>query len=199
MTPTSFEELRARIHRAEIIARRADSVGYQKNQTLADGSKHQYQISGIKSPEQFEDDLLTLFVWVWSLKDYLKELYKSMGLDPRLVEEMANNCTALKYVSDVANKAKHGILQQSRSGQFAELVNVGHSVPQAAISKITFSAFNVEIDVSKADQVLLHAFVKPRGGEPIDAFEVLAQAMLTWETKVIPSTRVQADAASRPL
>ena len=72
MSPTALEALRARIQRALTTVQRRAADGYLDSHVLDDGQRHWYSVSGIKSPEQLQDELLTLFVWVWSLKDHLK-------------------------------------------------------------------------------------------------------------------------------
>jgi len=190
MRPEALEALRSRIRRTESAAREPAAAGHEQTHTLKDGTTHKYTIGGIKSPEQLQDEVLTLFVWVWSLKDYLKEAYKTKNLDPQLVEDAVNQCTALQYVADIANRAKHGVLRDSRSGKFAELVDVGFTVPQTAIGKITIGAFSVGVDVSKPEEVEFHAFVKPKDEEPVDAFVTLTEALNAWEAHVI--TRIAA-------
>lgn len=185
MSPEALLSLRCRIRRAEEAARKPSSEGYQDEHTLEDGTTHQCSIRGIKSPEQLEDELLALFVWVWSLKDYLKELYEAKGLEPRSVEVVVNEHRALQYVADIANRAKHGVLRKSRSGVFAELVNVGFTVPQSSIAKITVGVFSVGVDATKPNDVELHASVKTSENEVIDAFSVLDEARCILETRVI--------------
>lgn len=185
MNPETLEALRSRIRRIDLAAREPAASGYEQTHKLEDGTTHKYVISGIKSPEQLEDELLTLFVWVWSLKDHLRERYKAKHLDPRLVEDVVNQCPALQYVADIANRAKHGILRESRSGMFAELVDVGVNVPQKAISKIAVSAFSVEVDVEKSEEVELHAVIKRKDGVVVDAFATLTEAICAWEVHVI--------------
>jgi hypothetical protein len=51
--------------------------------------EHKFQISGVKSPEELEDDIAALAVWVWSMKDYLKKLAPSVG---RLPNEVDSRC-----------------------------------------------------------------------------------------------------------
>ena len=185
MSPEALQALRSRIRRAQQAARKPRAEGYEQEHTLEDGTTHQYSIVGIKSPEQLEDELLALFVWVWSLKDYLKAVYKTRGLDPSFVERVVNESRALQYVADIANRAKHGVLRTSRSGAFAELIDVGFTVPQSSIAKITVGAFAVGMDITNLDDVELLAFVKANEGEAADAFTVLAEALAAWETHVI--------------
>lgn len=190
MRPAVIEELRSRIRRTESVVRDAAAPGYAESHTLADGTTHEYAITGVKSPERMRDELLSLFVWVWSFKDHLKEAYKAKQLDPQLVEEIANRSLALQYVADIANRAKHGVLRKSRSGTFAELVDVGFTVPQSAISRISVGAFSVGVDVSNPGEVEVHALVRPRGRDAIDAFEVLAGAIDAWELHAIKQIAV---------
>lgn len=185
MSPDALESIRSRIRRAEAIARQPAATGFEQTHKLEDGTTHEYSVSGIKSPEQLEDELLALFVWAWSLKDHLKELYKAKKLEPRHVETVVNQHLALQYVADIANRAKHGVLRESRSGKFAELVDVGFTVPQTAIDKITVGAFSVGVDVARPSEVELHAFVKPIDGQTVDAFGILAEAISIWEAHVI--------------
>jgi hypothetical protein len=185
VTPETLESIRSRIRRTEAVARQAAATGFVQTHKLEDDTIHEYSVSGIKSPEQLEDDLLNLFVWTWSLKDYLKEVYTAKKLEPRHVETVVNQSLALQYVADIANRAKHGVLRQSRSGKFAQLVGVGFTVPQTAIARISVGAFSVGIDVAKPNEVELHAFVKPNDGQAVDAFAILAEAIGVWEELII--------------
>lgn len=182
MDNAALQTLQSRIERTYASARRIESSGFQQSHQLDDGNTHQYSVIGIKSPEQLEDELLAIFIWVWSLKDHLKEAYRTKGLDPRQIESIANKCVALQLVSDIANRAKHGLLRDSRSGKFAELVNVGYTIPQTAISKIIFSAFSVATVVSNPSEIELHASIKTNDGITYDAFAILIEAQSEWET-----------------
>jgi len=187
MDVAALQTLQSRIARADASARRIESPGFQQSLLLDDGNTHQYSVTGIKSPEQLEDELLALFIWVWSLKDHLKEAYRSKGLDVKQVESIANKSVALQIVSDIANRAKHGALRDSRSGKFAELVKVGYTIPPTAISKITVGAFSVETEVSNPGEVELHASIETNDGIMYDAFAVLIEAQTEWETKALPA------------
>ena len=46
-----------------------------------------FKALGVKAPEQLEDDFLNLFIWTWSLKDYLKSCFETKGLRGEAVEE----------------------------------------------------------------------------------------------------------------
>lgn len=185
MNIDAVEELRSRIRRIALTAHKLAAPGHEQTHTLDDGTTHHYKISGIKSPEQLHDELLTLFIWVWSLKDHLKELCKVRNLDPQTVEEVVNRSPSLQYVADIANRAKHGILRNSRSGQYAELSDLGFTVPQTAVARITVGAFNVGIDVARPDEVELRASIKLRSGDILDAFATLNDANNQWEKHIV--------------
>jgi hypothetical protein len=177
----ALTSLRSRIARLLVLARTQSAAGFEQSHLLDDGSTHTYSISGLKSPEQLEDELLSLYVWVWSLKDHLKEAFRAKGWRAQDVEDVAKGSTHLLLVSDIANRAKHGQLRESRSGKWAELADVGWTVPQSSLSKISFGAFSVGIDVEKPEEVQLRAVVRLSDGVQLDAFAVLEEAVVDWE------------------
>jgi hypothetical protein len=168
------------VQRISTLARLQDGEGFVQ-QFETDGQQQTVGVVGVKSPVQLEDELLQLFVWVWSLKDHLKDAYSSKGLDPQLIELLVNESPALQYVSDIANRAKHGTLTKSRSSTFAELVEVGITIPHSAMAKVVYVPNAVGVHVDKPKEVELCAKVQPRGTEAIDAFAVLEESIAIWE------------------
>jgi hypothetical protein len=185
MTYQALESLRARIRRLEAAVRQPAGSGFEEVFSAKDGSGYTVGFTGVKSPAQLEDDLLNLFIWIWSLKDYLKEAYLRQGFEPREVEELVNRTQALQYVSDVANRAKHARPSDSRSGEFAELVEVGLEVPQTALSRLSVEAFSVGVEVAQPHEVKLCATVKLKNGDGFDAFSVLSEAVAAWESHAL--------------
>lgn len=187
MKPADLDAMRARIQRAFAAATSCSGSGYECSYqaTGTDFTTH-FKAHGTKAPEQLEDDFLALFVWVWSLKDYFKESLVARGLRGKEVEEIVDQCLPLGYVADIANRAKHGTLRQSRSGAFAELVNVGCAVPQEAIERIAFAGSQVAVYVRDPQLVSIHATVVAANGIQLDALTVLQEAMHCWETAVLP-------------
>ena len=181
MDARALTSLRSRIARLMALAQTQSAAGFEQSLLREDGTTHTYSISGLKSPDQLEDELLSLFVWVWSFKDHLKEAFRARGWRVQDVEAVANGSLPLLLVSDVANRAKHGELRQSRSGKSAELVGVGWTIPQSSLSKISFGAFSIGVDVQKPEDVQLRAKVRLNDGEEIDAFCVLEDAIADWE------------------
>ena len=173
--------LGSRIDRLMALAETQSAAGFEQSRVLDDGTTHTYSVSGLKSPDQFEDELLSLFIWVWSLKDHLKEAFRAKGWRPQDVEDVADGSLPLTLVADIANRAKHGELRDSRSGRSAELVNVGWTIPQSSLSQISIGAFSVGIEVQTPEDVQLHAMVRLSDGVEFDAFSVLDDAIADWE------------------
>jgi hypothetical protein len=81
VTPADLDAIRSRIKRASAAVRDASGSGYQTSY-WAEGTDFMtnFKAIGVKAPEQLEDDFLNLFVWIWSLKDYLKPCFLAIGL-----------------------------------------------------------------------------------------------------------------------
>lgn len=191
MNYSTLKAMRFRIERARCSVQTASGISYATSyQANGQDFITNFKAIGIKAPEQLEDDFLALFVWVWSLKDYIKEAFEARGLRSALVEDEVNACPALTYVADIANRAKHGTLKSSRSGRHAELVDVGFTVPQDAVARIIFAGSDVTLDVKNFEQAEIHAWVSVEMDVRIDALAVLSEAMNCWETKLLPQIAV---------
>jgi hypothetical protein len=186
MTPAELDKIRSRIQRAYVAVRCASGSGFQASYQ-AEGTDFTtiLMAAGVRSAEQLEDDFLNFLVWTWSLKDYLKTCFKDNGLPDNVVEAEASKCKALTYVADIANRARHGELNASRSGDFAELVDVGFNAPQESIERITVAGPDVTLHIKDPQEVIIHATVATRSGERYDALAVLTDAMECWETKIL--------------
>jgi hypothetical protein len=186
LTPADLDAIRSRIQRASVAVRDASGGGY-KTSYQAEGTDFttNFKAVGVKAPEQLEDDFLNLFVWVWSLKDYLKSSFEAKGLGSKAVEEEVNRCKALTYVADIANRAKHGELRESRSNDFAELIDVGFNAPQECIERINFAGPDVTLHIKDIQMISIHATVATRSGDRHEALAVLTEAIECWETKVL--------------
>ncbi len=163
------------------------SGDYYETSYTAEGTDFvtRFRAIGVKAPEQLQDDFLNLFVWTWSLKDYLKACFKAKGLSAQDVEDIASGSEALKYVSDIANRAKHGTLRESRSGQYAELVGVGYDAPQQSIAKITVAGPDVTLHVKDPQLIRIRALVRTKTGQELEALAVLTEAIAIWEGQAI--------------
>ena len=185
MFPADLDAIRSRIFRAIGTVQNASGAGYETSYQAegTDFTTH-FRAVGMKAPEQLEDDFLNLFIWVWSLKDYLKTYFEARGLRGSIVEDEVNRCLALKYVADIANRAKHGVLRESRSNEFAELVDIGFNAPQNSIEQITVAGPEVTLHAKDPQMLHIHATVATKAGVRIDALAVLSEAMQCWEKNV---------------
>lgn len=186
MTSADLDAIRSRIRRAFCAVHDASGSSYETSYQ-AEGTDFttRFRAIGVKAPEQLEDDFLNLFIWTWSLKDYLKACFAAKGLNGKEVEDIANSCRSLAYVADIANRAKHGILEHSRSGEFAELVSVGFEAPQETIERITVAGPEVTLHVRDPQKIRIRANVRTSSGAERDAVAVLTEAMTTWEHKAL--------------
>lgn len=188
VTVAEFLRLRERVNRCRSTIEHKAHAGFVQVHAFSDGSTHTFRFTGIKSPEQLEDELLSLFVWIWSMKDHLKELARARGADAKLIEMIADKELSLGIASDIANRSKHGYLRKSRSGRFSRLSNVGIAIPGNALSKIVVGAFDVGIGVDLPEAATLRATIEFDSGthQPLDAFVVAETAIIAWETYAFP-------------
>jgi hypothetical protein len=188
MTSADLDKIRSRIERAFASVQDA-SGGEYRTSYKATGTDFitNFRAVGVKAPEQLQDDFLNLFVWTWSLKDYLKSAFEAKGLHAKVVENAVDQCAALTYVSDIANRAKHGTLRKSRSGQFAKLVDVGFNAQQNSIARIMVAGPDVTLHISNPRLIQIHATIETDNGTRLNALAVLSDAIYCWETQVLPS------------
>lgn len=186
MDLSDFRRLQQRISRARNAVMNVDAAGFTRDSTSL--SENKLIVIGIKSPEQLEDELLQLCVWIWSMKDYLKNLViASTGIGQQ-IEDIVNTTDSLAIVADIANRDKHGKLKKSRTGDFAKLTNVGFKINQTAFNSITIDGSVVTFDIGKPSAATLIASIEfEKGNRPVmDAFQVLENALNAWETQAFP-------------
>jgi len=183
MTKEELQTAFARLHRLSLKVDQKSGAGFIDVYEDEQKNLHLHHVKGIKSTDEFEDELLNALMWAWNMKDYLKEMLNSQGKDPQTVEDLINSSDTLCLLSDLANGAKHGKLKKSRSGQFARLDKVIITIPQNAVSKITFEARRVETDVEDSSKVELSAPVISNEGEVVgDAGLILSESLKIWES-----------------
>ena len=151
--------------------------------TTSNGETHRYIINGVKDFDRISDDAETFFVWLWSLKDYLKAYSRSKGQSERWVETEASADPCLSVCADIANCSKHGDLSKgSRSGKYPRLGTLKYSFPQQAMGQLTVRAFEVEIDISDPTLVTFEMPILDKDDRVIgDAFSFLSRGVQRWE------------------
>jgi hypothetical protein len=136
----------------------------------------------VKTPEDLTDHLANLAVWVWSIKDHLREFVRTRGGDPETVEEFVNQDPALRLCADIANRLKHGNLRASRSGHFPTVEGPTYTIGQAAVGALLFTGIGVEVDVSNPDLVQVSFKVKSQSGAVLgNALDFIRDGVAAWE------------------
>ena len=187
MNKSDFAKLYDRVERSHDSVYSKASSGFVQSHKRPDGSSSHIEVVGIKPPEQLEDELLNLFIWLWSMKDYLKTLCATRGIAGNRIEHIANVERSLSIAADIANRAKHGVLRESRRGHFAKLQNVGISIPLAALASIAFHKPTIKFTVNIPENAELFAEIGFDSGlAPIDAFQTASQALSSWQVHAFP-------------
>ncbi|MFO1221104.1 MAG: hypothetical protein U1E89_22300 [Burkholderiaceae bacterium] len=186
MSPGAFAELQQRVHRCTELVHKKTGGGSEATYVIG-GVDHVVRISGAKSTEQLKDEILNLYVWIWSIKDHLKELCRRRGVDPQRIERIADSEPSLTIAADIANQAKHGELKSSRSGRFPRLSVVGLEFPGASIQHISAEAQRVEVNIGLPESAIIHAQISFTDGTPtLDALINAEQAIHAWQTRAFP-------------
>ena len=190
MNLTDFRNMQRRVERAmNAVSKNESAEGF--SQALNSHSDEKLVVKGMRSPEELEDDILNLCIWIWSMKDYLRTLASTAGIPPQKIEDIANDNDSLAIVADLANRAKHGKLTKSRTKNkdFAILAGVGFKVNQTALNSIAFGESEVTLDVGKPNDATLNARIEFESGNRDaieDAFGVIGDAITIWETEAYP-------------
>lgn len=147
------------------------------------GEVHTYSIFGVKPPEEVEDDIETMFIWLWNLKDHVKKFSESKGKSGNWVESEINTNPYLAICGDIANSLKHGGLdRKSRSGKSPKLGQLEYQFPQECIDRICFEAFGAVLIVKKPKLVKLKMPILSGENKYLgDAFKYLDYAINAWE------------------
>ena len=181
----NFSDLENIFDRAKRIRSRLDikdGTGTNWSHTFEDNETHEYEINGVKPPEDIQDDIESAFVWLWSLKDYVKKYSVKKGFSSGWVETKINSDHYLCICADIANSVKHGGLdKKSRSNKRPRLGSVTYNVPQQAMERLTFYAFKVVTDIKDPDLVNLKMDVIDENDNRIgDAFKFLDYGIKSW-------------------
>lgn len=157
MLTMDIEELILRIRRIANLLNEKYGDGIQLEVITPESNKFFYEIKGVKSLAVYKDEILSLAIWVWSFKDYIKEILRNTGRDYRDVENLVNNDNNLQVCADIANRAKHLKLKISRSGLFPKWTEPNASVKfkrsDPSIDSISFTKNKVTLDVRKNEYV----------------------------------------------
>ena len=183
------DEFEALLDRVKWVSNQiADQGGtrFEWSAQASTGAEVRYEVCGIKPFQDFQHQTANLLIWTWSLKDYLKSLFKDHGVDAQLVEDAVNTSRELSICADLANRSKHPDPNRSRSGRFPKLGKVGFDIPQNALRSIALAASNeYSIAVEQPELVRYRAPVLDQSGNKIaDAIEICTRALDQWRDLV---------------
>lgn len=174
------------LHRVDMIIQ---TIRPEDRQTYifdhrADGTTVTWRINNAVSPQNVYQDVETAAIWLWSLKDYLKERIASTGGDPRIVEAHVDSSEYLPLLADVANTAKHGKLNRSRSGRYAHLSGSSLLIPSGLHMRgLSDKDADVELTLADPDGVDYKVDVSDQHDKYIgDGLVVLRNALDEWRS-----------------
>jgi len=178
MTSEDIDGLFKRLGRLVNATQVKAGSGTEWNYTFPNGETHRYIINNIRAHNEVEDAVGNLLIWIWNAKDYLKIRTETKGQHGRFIEEFINSDPNLPICGDLANRLKHGETSKSRSGKFPRLGSVFFTAPQSAITRFTFRAFEVSVDIGDPDGVDFRIPVLDKDGNELgDVFQVMTSAI----------------------
>ena len=110
MNVTDVVNIFKRIERLSDRLSKKAGEGYRWNYKFPDGLEVTYILKNVRSLDEIEDEISNAFIWLWNLKDYLKELSKSVDELYTNIEIFVNLSQDLYVSADVSqlNTDFHG-------------------------------------------------------------------------------------------
>jgi hypothetical protein len=192
MNISEINKLKERIGRLKLKADDPKGAGAEWTVEFAPDKNELRKISGVKTPEEIEDEVSTVFLWLWSLKDYVKKLCMAKGADDRWVENAVNSDSDLCVCADIANSLKHcGLDSKSRSNRCPKLGNVVYKIDSAELASFKFYESGVTIDPSEFNLIRLELPVFDDHGRLVgDAFQILKNGIEAWDKIIINAEKI---------
>jgi hypothetical protein len=182
MQASELGELVSRIRRAMTRVDQRSGIGATWQVEIPDFGTQKYTLNGVKDFAEMKDDIANLTIWIWSLKDYLKEWATENGHDPQMIEAFVNQNPELCLCADLANTFKHGSLDRQRSTAFSRIGDLQYTLQHDAGETITLLPYEVVVDVPRADKVeVTLPLLDDQDNEIGEACSVLDSSMKLWE------------------
>lgn len=179
MSVRSLEELFCRI--ARLKQRMAQRGGAGDTLKSSDEFETTAIVESVKPANEVDDDLAAIFIWLWSVRDYIIAKVTESGIRKSLVDDEIDKYLCLKLCSDIANSQKHQSLSTSRSGRFARILKSGYSIPQEAIDHITCEGRKTTFAISQPEMTTITAdIVDNKDNRIIGAIECIEQSLEAW-------------------
>lgn len=183
-TVADVEDVLARARRLREDIRKNSGPGASWEYTFPDGLTQRYTIIGIQPVECLGDDVASLFLWAWSIKDYLKKLAQTRGRNPQLIENLVDRTPALCLLADVANKLKHAELDRRRRSPYQpRLGKPEYSSDRGGLKSLTYSAEGITVEPTSPEAIeLSYPIIDDVSGRVVgDAVVILNAAITYWE------------------
>ncbi len=151
----------------------------------------EYIIKNVKSPEDYEDNVLSVVKEIWALKDYIGKALKKIGGREKEVETFVNKNYELTLCADMANASKHdGFDRKKRSSGFGRpflrCSRARMITGKNPNMEIMFEANRVTQTFKNPDEVHYSIDVLDESGSIIgDAEEIMAKAVSQWDIFIV--------------
>ena len=182
---SELEKLIDRVNRFKNRINIKDGKGAEWSHTFEDGETHFYSMEGVRPPEEIEDDISSMFIWLWSLKDYVRKYVILNGKNKTWVKNKIINNPNICVCADIANSLKHGGLDKEYkpwSGKNPKLKPLKYIFPQEAIGELKFGAYDVNMKIKNPQLVQLEMAIVDEDGITLgDAFKYLDNGLIEWE------------------
>ncbi|MBD2005215.1 MULTISPECIES: hypothetical protein [Cyanophyceae] len=191
-----LSEIKTLIQRIESLLeslqqRKSDTTYFYEN--YDDGSSVTWRFANAPSPQKILDEVQTTAVWLWSLKDYLKERLKAINKNSNEVESYVNSCHHLPILADIANRAKHGNLIKSRSGKFAEIEECIMSMNSCILKAVNDQDANVDLLIDNPESISYEIPIHDQNGNYLcDALILLEKSFDEWKDFIKQQPHIRA-------
>jgi len=179
MSIESLEELLDRIARLKV--RMSQRGGAGDTLKFTDEFETTVIVESIKPANEVDDDLAAIFVWLWSVRDYIIEKAAEKNIKKSLVDDEIDKYLCLRLCSDIANRQKHGSLSRSRSSRFARILKSGYNIPQEAIGRITCEGRQTIFAIPQPEMTRIQGRQSSsRCNRVVGAIECIEQSLDAW-------------------
>jgi len=183
-----LQELQERILRLTRQINNNAGIQFEYKAQDSSGTEQSYHFLGIKDPGDFKDQVVSLLISVWSLKDHFIKALVEDGM-PRnharnVVYRTIRKSNALKICLDLANTEKHsGLDCEGWSGRVPEMTPVYWTIPGQSLEKLVFNADgSIVTSVAKPEQVSYSISIIDKKGHILGSvIEIIEDALSAWE------------------
>jgi hypothetical protein len=185
MQKQGIERLRDRVKYFAERAREKTGPGFKYSAMLPDGEVQHYEITNLRDLYSLEHDVSTWCVWVWSLKDYVRNEAQRAGKPGDWWKAKVKNSQALQVCADLANREKHEELNREWTNLQLQLGSPKFTIPQKALGSLTFTADTAIIDTADPELVEFEVPVLDGFGNRVgDALQILHEAVDAWDCAI---------------